>query len=331
MRAWCIQQDKTLTLEDIPTPSPGPDEVRVRVRAIGVNRADILQTQGLYPAPPGTDNRIPGLEYAGEIEAVGERVRQRKVGDAVMGLVPGCAYAEFIVAHEREVLTIPNIEGAPLDFAHAATLPEAFLTAYRALVLEGGLQSGQWCLVRPASAGVGLAAVQLAAALGARPIGSSRDPGNLATAREMGLAAQVRDDASISAALQQITGGEGVAVMLDMVGPDWDALLPGLRVEGTLVLIGILGGNRTSLDLGGLLFRRQRLAAMTMRSQPLENRIRLARIFDDRLAPLFAAARLRPLPLEQFPFAEAPAAHQHMLNSAFSGKRVIVLPDTAVA
>lgn len=325
MRAWCIQHDKTLRLEHLPTPALGPDEVRVRVRAIGVNRADILQTQGLYPAPPGTSNDVPGLEYAGEIEAVGERVRQRKVGEAVMGLVPGGAYAEYIVTHEREALTVPVTAGAALDFAQAATLPEAFLTAYRALFLEGGLQSGQWCLVRPATAGVGLAAVQLAAAMGARPIGSSRHLDNLATAREMGLAAEVREDAAIGATLQEITGGEGVAVALDMVGPDWDALLPGLRPEGTLVLIGILGGQRTSLDLAGMLFRRLRLAAMTMRSQPIEQRIQLAQVFNDRLAPLFEVQRLQPLPLQRFAFAEAPAAHQHMLSSAFSGKRVIVL------
>src|SRR5690606_26800911 len=131
-----------------------PEEVRIRVRAIGVNRADILQTQGLYPAPPGFDQRIPGLEYSGEVEAVGERVRGRKVGDAVMGLVPGCGYAEYVLCHERETLCLPDVDGVPLDFARAATLPEAFLTAYRALFLEGGLQSGQWCLVRPATAGV---------------------------------------------------------------------------------------------------------------------------------------------------------------------------------
>ncbi len=153
MRAWCIE-DKQLQLETLPDPQPGPEEIRVQVKAIGVNRADLLQVLGRYPAPPGTSSRIPGLEYAGVVSAVGERVQQRKVGDAVMGLVPGCAYAEQIITHEREALTVP--EG--MDFALAATLPEAFLTAYRALFLEGGLQPGQWCLVRPATAGVGLAA-----------------------------------------------------------------------------------------------------------------------------------------------------------------------------
>ncbi|MED5388379.1 MAG: NAD(P)H-quinone oxidoreductase [Pseudomonadota bacterium] len=322
MRAWCIE-DQQLQLETLPDPEPGPEEIRVQVKAIGVNRADLLQVLGRYPAPPGTDSRVPGLEYAGVVSAVGERVQQRRVGDAVMGLVPGCAYAEQLVTHEREALTIP--EG--MDFARAVTLPEAFLTAYRALFLEGNLQPGQWCLIRPATAGVGLAATQLAATLGARPIGSSRDLDKLETANDMGLTAQVKDDASLATQIQQLTGDQGVAMILDMVGPEWNALLSALRPEGTLVNIGILGGLSTELNLGALLMKRQTLKSMTMRSQPLENRIRMAQVFNDRLAPLFASGRLLPLPLETFPFNDAQAAHDHMSGSDFSGKRVIVVGD----
>ena len=170
MQAWQIQDDHTIKLASMTTPEPGPDQVRVKVRAMGVNRADILQVKGLYPAPPGFDSSVPGLEYAGEIEAVGSQVMGRKVGDRVMGLIPGCAYSEYLVTHERETLTLPD----EIDFATGATIPEAFLTAYRAMFLEGGLQPGQWVLVRPATAGVGLAGVQLANALGARPIGSMK-------------------------------------------------------------------------------------------------------------------------------------------------------------
>ncbi|MCG8437056.1 MAG: zinc-binding dehydrogenase [Pseudomonadales bacterium] len=322
MRAWMIE-DKQLQLSTLPDPSPGPEEVVVQVKAIGVNRADLLQVQGRYPAPPGTDSRIPGLEYAGVVIAVGERVQSRRVGDHVMGLVPGCAYAEQLVTHEREALTLP----AGMDFARAATLPEAFLTAYRALFLEGGLQPGQWCLIRPATAGVGLAATQLAAALGARPIGSSRDLSKLETANDMGLDAQVSDDDTLKAQLDAVTHGEGVAVILDMVGPQWNTLLGGLRVEGTLVNIGILGGMSTELNLGALLMKRQTLKSMTMRSQPLEKRIMMSQIFNDRLAPLFASGKLLPLPLERFAFDNAIAAHEHMAGNAFSGKRVIVVGE----
>ncbi|MDX1803499.1 MAG: NAD(P)H-quinone oxidoreductase [Alcanivorax sp.] len=320
MRAWCIENEQ-LQLNTLPAPSPGPEDILVQVKAVGLNRADLLQVKGLYPAPPGTSSRVPGLEYAGEVIAVGERVQQRKVGDAVMGLVPGCAYAEQIVSHEREALTIP----AGLDFARAVTLPEAFLTAYRALFLEGGLQPGQWCLIRPATAGVGLAATQLAHILGARPIGSSRDPRKLDSAVAMGLAARVTEDGTLAEQLTSLTDQQGVAVMLDMVGPDWNTLLGGLRPEGTLVMIGMLGGMTTELNLGALLMRRQTLKTMTMRSQPLENRIRMAQIFNDRLAPLFAEGSLRPLPLETFAFEQAPAAQAHMAGDDFSGKRVLVL------
>ena len=143
----------------------------------------------------------------------------------------------------------------------------------------------------------------------------------------MGLAAQVCEDHTLKAQLDALTEGQGVAVILDMVGPDWNALLGGLRAEGTLVNIGVLGGLSTELNLGALLMKRQTLKSMTMRSQPLENRIRMAQLFNDRIAPLFASGRLLPLPLETFPFTDAKAAHEHMAGNDFSGKRVIVVGD----
>ena len=319
MQAWRIQDDHTLKLDDAEAPEPGTGQVRIAVRAVGVNRADIMQTQGLYPAPPGFDNSVPGLEYAGVIDAVGDGVMGRKVGDRVMGLIPSAAYSEQLVVHERETLTLPD----ELDFATGATIPEAFLTAYRGLFLEGGLQPGQWCLIRPATAGVGLAATQLASTLGARPIGSSRDLDNLATAREMGLLEGVVEDDTLPERIQALTG-DGVAVILDMVGPDWKTVLKGLRVEGKLVMLSALAGATTELNLRALIARRPTMMAMTMRSQPLEKRIAIAEVFNDRLAPLFANGRLKPLPLVSFPFSDAPAAHTHMVEDNFSGKRVLV-------
>lgn len=320
MHAWCINNEQ-LQLDSLPAPQPGPEEIRVTVKAVGVNRADLLQVKGRYPAPPGTRSDIPGLEYAGVINAVGERVQHRQVGEAVMGLVPGCAYAEQLVSHEREALTVP----AGMSFPQAVTVPEAFLTAYRALFLEAQLQPGQWCLIRPASAAVGLAATQLAATLGARPIGSSRTPSKLDAAFAAGLAASVQDDATLTAQLDHLTGSAGLAVVLDMVGPEWAPILAALRAEGTLLSIGVLGGLNTELNLGSLLMKRLTLKAMTMRSQPLENRIDMARLYQDRLAPLFDSGRLQPLPFERFAFDQAPAAHHHMASHDFSGKRVLVL------
>jgi NADPH2:quinone reductase len=319
MRAWLIDGPEQLRLGEIETPEPGPTEVRVRVHGIGINRADLLQVRGMYPPPPGTDPRIPGLEYAGVVEAVGERVRLRKVGDRVMGLVPGCAYAECVLVHEAEAIPVP----ANIDTATAGGVPEIFLTAYRALFLVGGLQGGQSCLIRPATAGVGLAAVQLAAALGARPIGSSRDPERLAAAEEFGLVAAVADDDKLPQAVRELTGGIGVPVVLDMVGGGSERTVGALRDEGSWVLIGLFGGRETSLNLGEMLRRRLSLRAMTMRSQPLEVRIQLARIFSDRLTPLFESGRLKPLTAAEFAFEDAPKAHAAMAGNQFTGKLVL--------
>lgn len=321
MKFWQIQQDHSLKLVDEASPEPGPGQVRVAVKACGINRADVLQVAGKYPPPAGFDAQRPGLEYSGIVDAVGPGVVGRKLGDRVMGLIPTGAFAEQLVTHERETIQVP----ASFDLATAASIPEAFLTAYRALFIEGGLQPGQWCLVRPATAGVGLAAIQLASALGARPIGSSRRPETLVAAHDFGMLKGVIEDGTLGAQLRDITANSGVAVIMDMVGPDWNQLLKGLRNEGTLVLVGVLGGGRVELDLFGLLMRRQTLKAMTMRSQPLENRVRLAQLFDDRLVPLFAAGKLQPLPQQQFAFEEAPAALDHLINADFSGKRLLVM------
>lgn len=324
MKAWTIE-DRALVLRDHNPEALGPESVRVRVRAIGVNRADLLQVLGRYPAPAGFSQAIPGLEFVGEVLECGERALAWRTGERVMGLIPGGAYAEQVVVHERELLRVPDCNGKPLSDAEAATLPEAFLTAYRALFVEAGVQPGDWCLVRPASAGVGLAAVQLCHALGARPIGSSRDPARLDNARAFGLQAAVEEGPELAAAITAATDGAGVRAVLDMVGPDWSALLPALQPEGCIALIGLLGGGRTELDLGMLLMRRQRLLGLTMRSQPLEQRIRVAQWFNQRLAPLFTAGRLQPLPLQGFAFAAVAEAHAHMRDDPFSGKRVLLL------
>lgn len=319
MRAWRIQADHSLALEIMSRPTPAPNEVRVAVHAVGVNRADLLQVAGHYPAPPGYDSSVPGLEYAGRIDAVGARVDGELIGQRVMGLVPGGAYAEAIVTPAGETLPLPD----GLDFAAGATIPEAFLTAYRALVLEGGLASGQWCLIRPATAAVGMAAMQLAAALRARPIGASRD-----VARVTALfptAGAVSDDASLGDGLLAATAGAGVAVVMDMVGNNWNTVLRGVRTDGRLVLVGVLGGAQVDLDVRRLLLHRQSIHAMTMRSQPAAQRLTIAALYRDRLAPLVGTGILAPLPMRTFPFTAAPAAHADVRQGGFAGKRVLVL------
>lgn len=321
MRQWQIQPDNTLSLATASKPSCAPEEVQIQIKALGVNRADLLQVKGLYPAPKGFDSTVPGLEYAGIVSQVGERVLTRKVGDHVMGLIPSAAYSDYLCVHELETLTLPD----SLSFEQAATIPEAFLTSYRALCLEAQLQAGQTCLIRPASAGVGLAAVQLALALGAKVFGSSRTLTHLNQAQKVGLNLALTENQELGQALLTHTNGQGVDVIMDMIGPNWNDLLTGLSIEGTLVLVGVMAGTHTQLDLFTLLTRRQKIHAMTMRAQPLDERIKMARIFNQRLAPLFATDKLKPLPFVSFDFTLAPQAHHHMQHNHFAGKRVLVL------
>lgn len=324
MRTWLVEQPgdaEALQLADVARPEPGPEEVRVELRAIGINRADILQRLGYYPPPPGFDPRVPGLEYAGVVSAVGARVRDRAVGDAVMGLVGGGAYAQQIVTHERETLSVPK----GVAFTDAAAIPEAFLTAYRGVFLQGGLEAGQWCLVRGATSGVGQAALQLIRALGARSIATSRGQERLdgltAIGFDLGL---VDGEDGVAKAVQEHTGG--AHVVLDFVGASVLAdNLAALRPEGVQVMIGLMGGTKTQINLGAMLMRRLQLRAMTMRSLPLERKIALAQLFDDRLLPLFEAGALRPTVDRVFAFDEAVAAHQHMESGAHSGKLVLTL------
>lgn len=331
MRAWLVDNPgdaEALKLGNVKAPKPGPHEVLVDVRAVGINRADVLQRKGGYPPPPGFDPRCPGLEYAGEIVALGDRVVSRAVGDAVMGLVGGGAYAEKVVVHERDTLTVP----AHYDYAQAAAMPEAFLTAYRALYLVGGLQAGQWVLVRGATSGVGQAALQLARALGARSIATSRhqkrldDLGKrfkslgLAQAFDLGL---VDGEAGISESVQEKTGG--AHLVTDFVGaPVLADNMAALRDEGRQVQVGIMGGAKTEINMGTVLMRRLNLVAMTMRSLPIERKIELAQIFNDRLLPLFENGRLRPVLDQTFDFARAVEAHQTMEAGDHLGKLVLV-------
>ena len=331
MRAWLVEEPgapEALELKTIDDPKPGPDEILVDVRAVGINQADVLQRKGGYPPPNGFDVRRPGLEYAGEVAAVGDRVTARKVGERVMGLIGGGSYAEQLVVHEREALTIPP----HYDFEQAAAMPEAFLTAYRGLFLVGELAPGQWALVRGATSGVGQAGLQLVQAMGARSIATSRQQARLDEmeqrfkaigfdkAYDLGL-----EDGSegVAKAVQEQTGG--AHVVLDFVGgPALADNLDALRPEGRQVQIGLIGGRKSDIDMGKLLMRRLSLVAMTMRSLPLERKIMLAQMFDDRLLPLFETGKLKPIVDRAFAFEEAVDAHRLMESGEHAGKLVLV-------
>ncbi len=325
---------EVLALQDRPDPVPGPFELLVSVEASALNRADLLQRRGLYPAPPGAPADIPGLELAGTVAAVGPHVTRFAVGDRVMAVVGGGAAATLAVVHEREALPIP----AGLSATDAAAIPEAFLTAFDAAVLQGGLRSGQWLVVPAVASGVGTAAVQIARALGAHTVGSSRTAAKLARAVELGLDVAVEGppEALVDAAraATRAAGKAGAAVVLDLVGgAATPALLKTLQPQGALILVGLMAGARAQLDLGRVLTRRLRVQGTVLRSRPIEQKIAAAQVFADQLLPLFrspspgAPPPLRPVVDRVLPLGQAAEAHGILERNESAGK--VVLDHTA--
>jgi NADPH:quinone reductase len=324
MRAAVVEEPgdpDVLVVQEVQDPEPSGAEVLVRVAAAGLNRADLLQRRGFYPPPPGIDPRIPGLEYAGVVERAGPGATLRKKGDRVMGLVGGAAYAERVVVHERETIRVP--EG--MELTAAAGIPEVFLTAYDALFLQGGLQPGRWCLIRAVTSGVGIAACQLARALGARSIGTSRSLDRLEAVARWGLDAGVADGReALPEAVRRITGGAGAAVVLDLLGGEhFDENLQSLSPGGAIVGVGLLAGTHAELDLARLMRLRARVVGTVMRSRPLEEKIALARLFEERLLSLFERGLLRPFVDAVLPLERAAEAHLRMERNEHLGKIVL--------
>ena len=310
-----------LETQNRPMPEPGFGQVRVRVHASALNRADMLQRQGAYAAPPGASSDIPGLEYAGEVEAVGTDTAMWTVGDRVMGIIGGGAHAEYVCVHEREVMAMPQ----GMSFAHAAAIPEAFLTAYDALIRQLNVQIGERVLVHAVGSGVGTAALQLAHTAGATVLGTSRSPDKLERSRAFGL--QHAIDASAGdwpSHVERCVGPSGVHAIMDLVG---GAYLAGnvrvLAPLGRTIIVGLTAGRSTPLDMGAVLGKRLRIMGTMLRSRPLEEKCALARDFSERITPLFTAARLRPVVDCVLSFADIRAAHDLMESNTTFGKIVL--------
>lgn len=312
---------EVLELMDRPVPQPGPGEIRVRVHASALNRADLLQRRGSYPAPPGAPADIPGLEYAGEVDAVGEGAGLWAVGNRVMGIVGGGGHAEYVVVHEREGIRIPQ----NLSWEEAAAIPEAFLTSYDALFRQLDLTVGERLLVLAVGSGVGTAALQLAGAAGATVIGTSRSAAKLKRARELGMEIGVdttRED--LAEAVNQATYGSGVHAVMDLVGgPLLEASLRVVALRGRVCVVGTTGGSKVEVDLGLLLRRRIHLFGTVLRSRPLEEKIALAREFSSAVLPLISSGRIRPVVDSTFPFAQVRKAHERMEGNDSFGKIVL--------
>ena len=324
MRAIVIREPggpEVLEIRDVPRPEPSRGEVRVKVGATAVNRADLLQRMGTYPAPPGSPSDIPGLEVAGEVDAVGADVTELSQGDRVMGLVGGGGYAEFVVAHARTLSRMPG----GMSFADAAAIPEAFLTAWDAIVAQARLSSGETVLVHAAGSGVGTAGVQIARAIGARPIGTLRTPQKLGRARELGLVEGiVVEGAKFADEVLARTAGRGVDVVLELVGGAYVAQdLLCLAHRGRIVVVGTMGGGRVDLDLTLLMRKRAELRGTMLRSRPLEEKIVAGQALQRHLVPLFESGALRPVVDRVLPLSRAADAHRLMQNNDAFGKLVL--------
>ena len=312
---------EVLELRDVATPAPARGEVRVRVRATAVNRADLLQRAGFYPAPPDAPQDIPGLEYAGEIDAVGEGVTTLAPGDRVFGLCGGGAYAEALVVHHRTAVKIPD----GLSFTEAAAVPEAFITAWDAMVVQARLGAGEWALIHAAGSGVGTAAAQIARAIGARVIGTARTRDKLDRARPFGLDETILvEGGSFAAEVRRATGGAGADVVLELVGGGYVAEdLACLAPRGRIMLVGLTAGVRAELDLTQLLNKRAQMIGTVLRARPLEEKISAMQLLGRHLVPLFARAALRPVIDRVLPLAQAAEAHACVASNATFGKVVL--------
>jgi len=310
---------EVLEIQNVETPEPLGDYVRVRVRAAGLNRADLLQRAGGYPAPAGSPSNIPGLEFAGEVDTVGPLVRAWKPGQRVMGLAGGGAQAEYILAHEGLLVEIPE----NLDFVQAAGIPEVFITAHDALFTQAGLQLGERLLIHAAGSGVGTAAIQLAHVAGVTTFGTSRTPAKLEQAKALGLDAGISDQ-NFAAEVNRLTGGAGVHVVLDFIGAAYlGQNLEALTTWGRIVFLATIGGFQANVNLGMLMSKRITMRGVTLRTRTLEEKLAVTRRFATSVLPLLASGKVRPIIDHVYPLEEIGAAHTVMGENRNFGKLVV--------
>ena len=311
---------EVLTMEDAPEPAAGPGELLVRVRAAGVNRADCLQRAGTYPMPPGLGN-VPGLEVAGEVVGTGPGVDSYAPGDRVFGLVAEGGYAEYTVLDAGLAVPLPD----RWAFAEGAAVIEVYCTANETVFELGGLREGQAILVHAGASGVGTAAVQMARHAGATvhfTAGSrAKIDRVLALGADHGILYRTEDFVE---EVFRTTRGEGVDVVEDFIGADYLARnLAVLKPTGTLVLVGLMGGQVAPFDLGGMLRKRLSIRGFTLRAQPIVNKRAIVARFRDRWLPLLAGGTLRPIIHEVVPFAEVRRAHEMMEANENFGKIIL--------
>lgn len=312
MRAATIHDDHSITVETHPDPVPGAAEVLVRVRAAGLNGADMAQRQGRYPAPPGSPQDIPGMEFAGEVIALGPEATRFQAGDRVMGIVGGGAQAELAAAHERVLMPVP----AALDWAAAGGTPETFTTAHDALFAQANLQAGARLLIHGGAGGVGTAAVQLGRSVNAEVHATVRNPEHRQAVADLGATVHAPDD---------FTDAGPFDVILELVGaPNLRDNISVLNFWGAIIVIGIGAGAKAELNLGALMAKRGRILASTLRARPLEEKALTARALERSVLPLFGDGVLKVPVAATYPLDRVGDAYDRFAAGSKLGKIVLL-------
>ena len=311
---------EVLEIQDVEAPVPGNDDISVDVVATALNRADLLQRMGLYPNPFPDDIEIPGLEFSGTVRSVGAHVRRWKVGDPVMGIVSGGGYAQQLVLPERQAMRIPT----GISIADAAAIPEVFITAWDALVVQGVLTSGRWALVHAGGSGVGTAAIQICKAIGARIVVTC-SAGKVAACRALGADVVVDyGSQDFSAEVASATAGVGVDVVLDVIGGDYlERNIAALATKGRIIQVGVMAGKPVLFNVGALLGKRAAIIGTVLRARPVEEKISTSQRFASEVLPLFDAGVLQPVIDRRYQLDDIAAAHEYMASNGNTGKIVI--------
>ena len=309
-----------LEVGEIEVAQPGPSEVLIEVAAAGLNRADCLQRRGFYPAPPGVPADVPGLEFAGVVESVGDSVSAWKPGDRVMGIVGGGSMATRLLTEGAELMAVPE----EMSLEEAAAIPEVFLTAYDAIVVQGGLERGGSVLFHAVASGVGTAGIQLASVIGATSIGTSRTADKLPRCTDIGLNHAVLVEDGNFAEEVLTAAPKGVDVILDTIGAAY--LAQNIKVigkKGRIIVIGLMGGVKGELSLGTLLAKRASIHGSVLRSRSPEEKSALTKSFSGEMLQRFTTGALKPIIGDVLPMTDVQTAHQRMDANETFGKLVL--------
>ncbi|MDP4928405.1 MAG: NAD(P)H-quinone oxidoreductase [Ilumatobacteraceae bacterium] len=311
-----------LQFEDVASPIIGEQDILVTVAATALNRADLLQRMGFYPNPFPSGPEIPGLEFAGTVAAIGDKVTAWSIGDRVMGIASGGAYAEQLAIHERQAMAVPS----GMSLHDAAGIPEVFITAWDALVVQGGLTSGRWAMVHAGASGVGTAAIQICKAIGARIVVTCSG-GKVEACRALGADVVVDyGTQDFVAEVATATGGAGVDVILDVIGGDYvERNVASLAVKGHIIQVGVMAGKPVPFNVGLLLGKRASITGTVLRARPLEEKIAISQRFASEMLPLFSTGQLKPVIDSVYAFADIASAHEYMATNGNVGKIVITV------